>query len=142
MTKPLLPATVQGLDLDKVRQALVESMANTTEAARELGVPARDLRALLRASAELMDQVFEVTEQKLDEAQSILYAGLRHEDMTVRLYSARFLLRYNSASLRRGWSRTRVTAKAHDYEREREPVTIEWLEPVAPGLQKQEIGEG
>ena len=57
-----LPATVSNLDLATVIEVLSRHAANVTDAARDLGVPASDLRRLLWASQSLQDAVFEAVE--------------------------------------------------------------------------------
>jgi hypothetical protein len=129
--KPLLPESVRSLDLALVEKTLIECLADVTAAAHRLGVKPADLRALVRISPALQDAVFETIEGKLDEAQSILFKSLKHRNLSVRLDSAQFVLRYNTASTRRGWSRTRVVARAHEYDHREEPAAIEWIEPAA-----------
>jgi hypothetical protein len=73
-------------------------------AAKALGVPTADLRAMTRSIPALMDAAFEAIERALDQVEQILREGLRSEDIRQRLKAASFLLRHSAAGRRRGFA--------------------------------------
>jgi hypothetical protein len=98
-----LPATVSNLDLATVVEVLSRHAANITDASRDLGVPASDLRRLLWASPSLQDAVFEAVESRLDLAEKNVAASLHSDDGRERLAASMFTIRNSARSRRRGW---------------------------------------
>ena len=97
-----VPATLKGIELPAVEKALVETRGNVTAAARALRVPSSDLRRLVQTHGELRDAVFEQMERAIDASMSVLWEGLRHENIARRLEAAKLFLR-TDAGRRRGW---------------------------------------
>jgi hypothetical protein len=65
------------------------------------------LRKLVLAKPALRDAVFEELERAIDRAVSVVFEGLRREDVRERLRAAAVLLRYSEASRRRDFGRRR-----------------------------------
>jgi hypothetical protein len=105
LRRPQVPESCKGLDLAALEQALIEKHASITAAARALQVPPHDLRRLVWATPALMETVYDQLEQTIDEAQAIVFEGLRHEDLSKRLAAAIFFLRHSAVARRRGWGR-------------------------------------
>jgi hypothetical protein len=96
-------ASVKVLEGVRVIEALIEAEGNVSAAARKLGVAAPDLRGLMRADSKLVAQAYEEVQQKLDKAEALLWEGLRHESLGVRLDAAMYVLRHSLAARRRGF---------------------------------------
>ena len=105
-----LPATVSNLDLATVIEVLSRQAANVTEAARDLGVPASDLRRLLWASPSLQDAVFEAVESRLDLAEKNIAESLRSGDNRERLAASMFTIRNSHRARKRGWITSSTSA--------------------------------
>src|SRR6516165_4623594 len=100
---PGVPITVANLDLAVVGEALSRHACNVTDAARDLGVPASDLRRLLWANPKLQDEAFEVVEARLDTAEKNIAEALKSEDSRRRDAASFFVLRNTARAKRRGW---------------------------------------
>jgi uncharacterized protein YjgD (DUF1641 family) len=72
-------------------------------AARALGVPTHDLRALTDAIPELIDAALEATERALDEAEAMVLEAVRDPDMRRGIRAAGLYLRASAAGRRRGF---------------------------------------
>ena len=105
-----LPATVSSLDLDAVADVLVRHSCNVTNAARDLGVPASDLRRLLWASPQLQDAAYEAVEARLDLAEKNIAASLCADDRRGRLAASMFALRNSHRARKRGWITSSASA--------------------------------
>ena len=105
-----LPATVSTLDHALVAEALARHACNVTEAARDLGVPASDLRRLLWANPRLQDEAFEVVEARLDTAEKNIAEALKSEDSRRRDAASFFVLRNSARAKRRGWITSSVAS--------------------------------
>ena len=86
---PGVPATVANLDLAAVVEVLARHACNVTDAARDLGVPASDLRRLLWANPKLQDEAFEVVEARLDLAEKNIAEALNSDDLRRRAVARR-----------------------------------------------------
>jgi hypothetical protein len=104
MSRDGVPPSCRELDLAAVEETLVKHNCNIARAARELGIPASDLRRLATWGP-LAEAAAERVEQAIDEAEASLIAGLRSPDFTERLRSASTLLGLSPAGRRRGWGR-------------------------------------
>ena len=98
-----LPATVAQLDTDLVVKTIIKHKCSITNAARELGVPPRDLRRLLWAYPHLQDAAAEVVEERLDTAEQNITEALHSEDSRRRDAASFFVLRNTGLAKRRGW---------------------------------------
>ena len=78
--KPIVPDSVQHLDVDVVVEVLSRHGVNVSEAADELGVASADLRRLLWAKPQLTDAAAEIEERRLDLAEKNIYEALRSDD--------------------------------------------------------------
>jgi hypothetical protein len=105
-----LPATVANLDLATVVEVLSRHAANVTDASRDLGVPASDLRRLLWASPSLQDAVFEAVEGRLDLAEKNIAESLRSGDNRERLAASMFTIRNSHRARKRGWITSSTSA--------------------------------
>jgi hypothetical protein len=105
-----VPATVANLDLAVVGQVLARHACNVTDAARDLGVPASDLRRLLWANPKLQDGAFEVVEARLDTAEKNIAEALKSEDSRRRDAASFFVLRNTVRAKRRGWITSSVAS--------------------------------
>jgi hypothetical protein len=101
--KPIVPASVGGLDGNVVTEALARHRCNVTDAAQDLGVPPSDLRRLLWANPKLQDQTFEVVEARLDRAEKNIAEALASDDSRRRDAASFFVLRNTARAKRRGW---------------------------------------
>jgi hypothetical protein len=81
------------IDPKAARRALIETDASVRSAAKKLGVPAADLRRLIRSDPELMAVALERTERKLDKAEQIIRDGMESADPLKRLEAAALFLR-------------------------------------------------
>jgi hypothetical protein len=97
----IIPATCARLDLIKARRVLLKKHGNITATARNLGVPAHDLRLMALAVPALIKAALEAEEQALDEAQAVIRRALRESDATRRIAAAGHILRTNPAAKRR-----------------------------------------
>lgn len=97
-----VPASVADLDFDFVVKALAKHDCNVTDAAKELGVTASDLRRLRDANPKLQDQAFEEVEARLDLAERNLYEDLRSEDRRIRAAATFYTLKYTASAKKRG----------------------------------------
>jgi hypothetical protein len=107
---PGVPATVANLDLAVVVEVLARHACNVTDAARDLGVPASDLRRLLWANPKLQDEAFEVVEARLDLAEKNIAEALKSEDSRRRDAASFFVLRNTARAKRRGWITSSVAS--------------------------------
>jgi hypothetical protein len=105
-----VPATVANLDLAVVVEVLARHACNVTDAARDLGVPASDLRRLLWANLKLQDAAFEVVEARLDSAEKNIAEALKSEDSRRRDAASFFVLRNTACAKRRGWVTSSVAS--------------------------------
>jgi hypothetical protein len=120
-----IPLSCRELNLAAVEETLVKHHCNVAAAAKELRIPASDLRRLV-SWGPLAAAAAERVEQSIDDAQAALVAGLRSPEASVRLKAAGTLLALSPAARRRGWGRGRRGAL------EPEPVsagavTLKWL---------------
>ena len=121
-----IPFSCRELDLAEVEEVLVRHNCNIAKAAKELGIPASDLRRLVTWGP-LKDAAAERVEQAIDEAEAGLIAGLRSPDASVRIKSAGTLLAISPAARRRGWGRG--GRGVHEQAREvAGAVTLKWLD--------------
>jgi hypothetical protein len=100
---PGVPAAVANLDLAVVVEVLARHACNVTDAARDLGVPASDLRRLLWTNPKLQDEAFEVVEARLYVAEKNIAEALKSEDSRRRDAASFFVLRNTARAKRRGW---------------------------------------
>ena len=98
-----IPASCADLDLEAAGRELIRASGNVSAAAKALGVPTRDLRLLTYAVPELMDAALEAEEQRIEEAQALLFAALRGGDMRRRIRAAGLFLRATAQGRRRGF---------------------------------------
>jgi hypothetical protein len=124
MTLRAPPASCQALELETVFRALVARNGNIGAAARALGVPAADLRALARAEPRLIEAALEVEEQALDEAEATLRAALKSPLVSERLAAAGHIVRSSPAARRRGFGRQPEGPKPFAA-----PTTLKWRDP-------------
>jgi hypothetical protein len=117
---PGVPAAVANLDLAVVVEVLARHACNVTDAARDLGVPASDLRRLLWANPKLRDEAFEVVEARLDTAEKNIAEALKSEDSRRKDAASFFVLRNTARAKRRGWITSSVASLD---DRERQPAT-------------------
>jgi hypothetical protein len=114
--KKLIPASCAGLDLQLVCRELIRSSGHVTKAAERLGVPAPDLRMLIRIVPRVMEAALEVEEQALDEAEAVVRRAMKSSDLGRRLEAAGYMLKTNPAAQRR-WG-------------DRKSFALTWREPV------------
>jgi hypothetical protein len=107
---PGVPATVANLDLAVVVEVLARHACNVTDAARDLGVPASDLRRLLWANPKLQDEAFEVVEARLDLAEKNIAEALNSDDSRRRDAASFFVVRNSVRAKRRGWITSSVAS--------------------------------
>jgi hypothetical protein len=100
----MMPSSCAHLALADVELELIRAEGNVSAAARALSVPTADLRAMTRSDPALMDAAFEAIERGLDQAEQILWQGLRSEEIRQRLRAATFLLCHSAAGQSRGFS--------------------------------------
>jgi hypothetical protein len=100
--EPQVPEVCRTLELATVERALIKARGNVGQAAKALKVPSPALRKLVYFTSELADVMFEQYERAMDEAQAILFEGLRSERLSERLEAAKFLLT-SDAGRRRGF---------------------------------------
>jgi hypothetical protein len=105
-----LPATVANLDIATAIEVLSRHAANVTEAARDLGVPASDLRRLLWATPSLQDAVFEAVQTRLDLAEKNIAESLRSGDNRERLAASMFTIKNSHRARKRGWITSSTSA--------------------------------
>lgn len=98
-----IPESCAHLDLEAVGLELIKTGGNVKAAARALGVPRRDLRALTDAVPDLMDAALEATERALDEAEAVVLAAFKDDDARKRIRAAGLYLRGSAAGRRRGF---------------------------------------
>jgi hypothetical protein len=123
-----VPFSCRELDLAAVEEVLVRHNCNIAKAARELGIPASDLRRLATWGP-LAEAAVERVEQAIDEAEASLIAGLRSPEASVRIKSAGTLLAISPAARRRGWGRGGRGRGAQEQSREvAGAVTLKWLD--------------
>jgi hypothetical protein len=108
LRRPQVPASCVALELTLVEKELVRTRGNVREAAKALDVPSVDLRKFVSSTPQLADAIYEEIELAIDEAQAVLWEGLRHEDLSKRLQAAIFILRHSEVARRRGWGRGRA----------------------------------
>jgi hypothetical protein len=108
--KPAVPATVANLDLDVVVAALAGHGCNITDASKDLGVPASDLRRLMWANPQMQDAAFEQVEARLDKAEKNIAEALHSEDSRRRDAASFFVLRNSVRARRRGWITSSTSA--------------------------------
>jgi hypothetical protein len=125
MSGEAIPVSCRELDLAAVEETLVKHHCNVAKAAKELGIPASDLRRLV-SWGPLAEAAAERVEQSIDDAQAALIAGLRSPDFTERLRSASTLLALSPAGRRRGWGRGRRGAVEQSPEAAA-AVSLKWL---------------
>jgi hypothetical protein len=82
--------------------ALIRNKGNVSLTAKELKIPAADLRKLMR-TPKLAEILLEIQEQALDEAEDIIRKALRSENAAHRLMAAGYLLGNSPAAKRRGF---------------------------------------
>ena len=124
-----IPISCRELDLAVVEEVLVRCNCCIAKAAKELGIPASDLRRLV-IWGPLKDAATERVEQAIDDAQATLIAGLRSGEAMVRVKSAGTLLSISPAARRRGWGRHGRGGGAQERARDEAPsaVTLKWLD--------------
>ena len=98
-----IPSSCENISIDLAKRVLAESWGNVSKAARELGVPSRDFRYLVRTTPALTAVVDEVNEIFCDKAEAILREALESEHELRRDVASRFVLSGKGAM--RGWSR-------------------------------------
>ena len=108
--KPIVPDSVQHLDVDVVVEVLSRHGVNVSEAADELGVASADLRRLLWAKPQLTDAAAEIEERRLDLAEKNIYEALRSDDPRRRDAASMFTIRNSHRARRRGWITTSTSA--------------------------------
>ena len=81
------------IDVEAAKQALIECDASHLKAARQLGVPPRDLRRLTSRNPELMATALEAAERDLDKAEQIIRDGMDSRDRMKRLEAAALILK-------------------------------------------------
>ena len=108
--RPGVLASVANLDLPVVVEVLARHACNVTDAARDLGVSASDLRRLLWANPKLQDEAFEVVEARLDTAEKNIAEALKSEDSYRRDAASFFVLRNTARAKRRGWITSSVAS--------------------------------
>jgi transposase-like protein len=81
------------IDLGQAQQALLESGASVTKAAKALGVPPADLRKLMAKHRELTAIALEAAERDMDRAEQIIRDGMKSQDRMKRLEAAALILR-------------------------------------------------
>jgi hypothetical protein len=96
-----IPESCADLDLEAAGRALIKASGNVCVAAKALKVPTRDLRLLTYAQPELIDAGLEAEEQRIDDAQALVFKALRGGDMRRRIRAAGFILRATAAGRRR-----------------------------------------
>ena len=122
-----IPPSCRELDLAAVEEVLVRHNCNIARAARELKIPASDLRRLT-AWGPLAEAAAERVEQAIDEAEAGLIAGLRSPDFTERLRSASTLLGLSPVARRRGWGRGGRRGAADSSPAAAGEVKLRWLD--------------
>ena len=105
-----IPETVRHLDGDAVIDALARHNGNISSAARYLGVPSADFRALLGACPEYKAAADELVEHRQDLADETILEALRHPDLRFRLPAAMFQSRYSIVAAARSYRRFLVMA--------------------------------
>jgi|HubBroStandDraft_6_1064221.scaffolds.fasta_scaffold673547_2 hypothetical protein len=108
--KPIVPDSVQHLDVDVVVEVLSRHGVNVSEAADELGVASADLRRLLWAKPQLTDAAAEIEERRLDLAEKNIYEALRSDDPRRRDAASMFTIRGSHRARRRGRITTSTSA--------------------------------
>jgi hypothetical protein len=108
--KPIVPDSVQHLDVDVVVEVLSRHGVNVSEAADELGVASADLRRLLWARPQLADAAVEIEERRLDLAEKNIYEALRSDDSRRRDAASMFTIRNSHRARKRGWITTSTSA--------------------------------
>jgi hypothetical protein len=98
-----IPDSCADLDLEAAGRELIRASGNVSVAAKALKVPMRDLRLLTYAQPELIDAALEAEEQRIDEAQAVVFKALRGGDMRRRIRAAGFILRATAQGRRRGF---------------------------------------
>jgi hypothetical protein len=108
--KPKVPSTVADLDHAVVIAALSRHACNVTDAAKELGVSASDLRRLMLANPQMQDVAYEMVEARLDIAEKNIHEALHSDDSRRRDAASFFVLRNTARAKRRGWITTSTSA--------------------------------
>lgn len=121
-----VPFSCRELDLAAVEEMLVKHNCNVARAAKELGIPASDLRRLV-SWGPLAEAAAERVEQAIDDAQAALVAGLKSPEASVRIKAAATLLAISPAGRRRGWGRGGRGAQEQAAE-VAGAVTLKWLD--------------
>src|ERR1700722_8622620 len=103
VNKPAVPSTVVNLDHARAIAALVKHNCNATEAAKDLKVPASDLRRLMWDNPDMQDRAFEVVEARIDKAEQNIHEALHSEDSRRRDAASFFVVRNSGRARRRGW---------------------------------------
>ena len=118
------------IDVEKTRSALAALNGNVTAVANMLNVRSVRLRRFIDATPALRAEIAEIMERGVDQAIKILFNGLRHEHLGVKLQAAREFLRFVGAR-KRGFG---PQGAPHELtSRAGEQLIITWLEP---GIEK------
>jgi hypothetical protein len=86
---------------ERAIKALIRHHGRIADAAKEMKMPARELRRL--ANSKLTETLLEIQEQALDEAEDIVRQALHSENTAHRLMAAGYLLGNSPAAKRRGF---------------------------------------
>ena len=100
-----VPASVAGLDFDRVRKAFFEADGNVTRAARVLKVPSADLRRLTQRHPKLVMDALELAHRRVDKAEAKLLEALDGDHVERSLRASLFILSHSAAARERGWAR-------------------------------------
>lgn len=85
--------TLDGIEPERIAQALIGADGHIGKAARQLGVKAAALRRLATAEPQIMDLALEAVELALDESEAALLKDMREGPLANRLQAAAFIAR-------------------------------------------------
>ena len=81
------------LPLKRVRRALRRSGGNLRQAAADLKIPKRELRSLIDAEPELLEQALEANERALDKVEATIRQAMREGDPRKAMAAAAAIVR-------------------------------------------------
>ena len=85
--------SLTGIDRVTIAAAFIRAEGHIGAAARALGVPVGDLRALAKAEPSLIDAALEAAELAMDQAEAELLKAMRTGQLSNRLQAAAYIVK-------------------------------------------------